>query len=75
MTTYETITVGSEGSTLSRIVWRRFRRRMPDLVTRTLDINPGLAARGPVLPVGTAFRLPVEPPPTVFTRPVINVWD
>jgi len=68
---FETITVRSEGFTLSRIIWRRFRRPMEGLVEQTLDANPGLADLGPILPVGTTFRLPVpqaRPKPVVVTR-------
>jgi phage tail protein X len=75
VTTFETIAVKAEGLTVSRIVWRRFRRYMPGLVARVLDINPGLAGAGPILPYGTKFTMPIEPPPQTIIRPVVNIWD
>lgn len=72
----ETITVQSEGLTVSRIVWQRFHAPKPGLVERILDINPGLAALGFFLPVGTVFLLPVDPEETkVQSETVISLWD
>ena len=73
-TTYETVTIRSEGFTLSRIIWRRFRRPMPGLLERTLSENAGLASAGLLLPVGTTFRLPI-PQETPARVPVIRLWD
>ena len=71
----EKVTVSGYGLTLSKIVWRRFRRPMPGLVERILEANPGLAAKGEILPLGTAFDLivPAEDP-TDAARPVIRLW-
>jgi phage tail protein X len=74
--TFETVTVESEGVTVPRIVWRRFRRPMPGLVEAVLDANPGLAALGAYLPVGTVVRLPIpaargREPDVRLTR----LWD
>lgn len=57
--TIETIKVEREGLTLSRIIWRRFKKQVPGLVERVLDINPGLSALGPILPVGTVIKIPI----------------
>lgn len=62
-----------EGDTADLAVWRE-RGHEPGLVERTLDMNPGLAARGPVLPAGTAISLP-EPPPLPAIRHVVRLWD
>jgi phage tail protein X len=70
----ETFTVGSEGLTVTRIVWRRFRRRMPGLVERVLDSNPGLSAHV-LLPVGLRLTLPIDPPRALVERPLVNLWD
>jgi phage tail protein X len=35
---------------------------MPGLVERIYAMNPGLAAHGPTLPLGTSFLLPVPAP-------------
>lgn len=56
----ERITIGrSGGMSLSRLVWRRFRAPVGRalVVEKTLDLNPHLAALGPVLPQGTVVDL------------------
>jgi phage tail protein X len=46
------------------------------LAEQTLDINPGLAGLGPILPVGTKFRLPLVRPPAAPTRAdAIHLWS
>lgn len=45
-----------------------------DAVERVLRDNPGLAALGPILPMGTEVTLPdTEPPPRTTT--LIQLWD
>lgn len=76
MTTIETHTVRSEGLTLSRIVWRRFRKHMPGLVERTLALNPGICELGPELPLGFAIKIPIDPPrSTTMASRVVNLWS
>jgi phage tail protein X len=58
----ERVTVEGDDLTISLIVWRRFHRAMPGLVERIYAMNPGLAAHGPTLPLGTSFLLPVPAP-------------
>ena len=58
----ERVTVEGDGLTISLIVWRRFHRAMPGLVERVYAMNPGLAAHGATLPLGTSFLLPVPAP-------------
>lgn len=68
------VTVETEGLSLSVIVWRAARGPHPGLIERVLELNPGLAAKGPILPVGTVIRIPVERPEA--PRPVepITLW-
>jgi phage tail protein X len=73
--TFETITVQSEGVTLSKIVWRRFRKPMPGLFERTLDLNPGLADLGIFLPVGTVLTLPIPTPRVAPEVTPIRLWN
>lgn len=77
MPAYETVTVRGEGLRLDLIVWRRLKRPFKAVVERILDVNPGLAAKGPVLPIGTVVNIPVEllSPPPEPTRPVVKLWD
>ena len=76
LTTAEVITVAARGQTLERILSKRHRRQIPGLVERALDINPGLAALGPIIPLGTVVRLPI--PTTADLRnatDVVQLWD
>ena len=43
-------------------------------VEATLELNPGLAALGPVLPLGTFVLLPPAPL-AVPASNIINLWD
>ena len=75
--TIETLTVPADRPfmTLDLLLFERFRREVPDLVERTLERNPGLAALGAFLPPGTsvAVELPApanRPPP----REIVTLW-
>ncbi len=70
----ETIEVRGDAVTLSLIIWRRYRRPMFGLVEQTLDLNPGLAELGPILPVGTVFDLPVVLNPEEKILDPITLW-
>lgn len=58
----ETITVRGENIPLDLLLWRRYGVRGQDLVEQTLDLNPGLADMGPILPLGTTVVIPDLPP-------------
>lgn len=76
MSDIERIVVRGEGITLPLLVWRRFRKPMPGTVERALDINPGLAAKGAYLPVGTEVLMPVPVQPETVSEPQgrIRLW-
>lgn len=63
----ESYTVKQLHLSLDLILWRRFGRPGQSLVEQTYVLNPGLAAHGPILPVGTVVLLPN------FTRPATKV--
>lgn len=71
---FEDIIIEGEGITVALLVWRRWRAPMPGLVEAIYSMNPGLAALGPVLPVGTAVRMPVPRPPDRRVRSAIKLW-
>jgi phage tail protein X len=73
--TVETYTVATDGLTLSRIVWNRFKRSMPGLVERILDATPSLARSGPYLPVGTVVQIPIDTPREQQEVAVVSLWD
>jgi phage tail protein X len=61
--------VANPFTTLDQLLYRRFGRETPGQVEATYALNPGLAGKGPFLPVGT--RVVVElPEPTASARPV-----
>lgn len=74
-TTYEEHEVKNEGFTLSRVIWRRFKRPMLGMHERILDLNQGLAAKGPELPVGTKVIIPIDPPSAVRVVEVVQLWN
>ena len=57
------VVVQQEGATLDLLLWRIHGRRGQDLVEAALVANPGLAALGPVIPLGTAIVIPDLPAP------------
>lgn len=44
------------------------------ITEQVLDTNPGLAARGPVLPAGVTITLPDNPTRAAVSN-TINLWD
>ncbi len=60
----ETYTVKQQHLSLDLILWRRFGRPGQRLVEQAYVLNPGLAALGPILPVGTVVLLPDYMRPT-----------
>ncbi len=66
MSTYRTI----DGDMVDAICKAHYGRE--DMTVAVYDANPGLAARGPVLPKGIPVTLPVAPEVTV--RKPIRLW-
>ena len=58
--------------TLDALCWRHL-GRTGGVVEAALELNPGLAAPGPVLPMGTLVTLPTTPITT--TRATVQLWD
>lgn len=61
-----------QGDTVDSLCWRHLRSSVP--VEQVLDLNPGLAALGPLLPAGTLVTLPDETPRAAATQ-LIHLWD
>lgn len=62
-----------QGETLDALCFRH-RGRTHGVVEATLELNPGLADYGPILPMG----LEVDIPDLQTTKPIttlINLWD
>jgi len=75
MTGFETFIVQGDGLTVDAIIWQRYRRRTPRLFEQTLELNPGLAELGPMIPHGTTLRIPLLPPPAERQVTVVRLWD
>jgi phage tail protein X len=70
----KTIIVEGEGIALDALVFETTGR--VDLVALVLDANPGLAAKGPILPAGTQVKIPEAPEPeAVTTIPTVTLWS
>ena len=59
--------------TLDAIVWR-YCGRTAGLVEAVLELNPGLAALGPLLPHGCQIELP-DVKPAAVQKQLIQLWD
>lgn len=62
-----------EGETVDALVWRVLGTRGGQVVERVLAANPGIAALGPVLPMGTLVFVPVMPEAAEVEA--VRLWD
>lgn len=62
-----------QGDTVDSLCWRHLRSSAA--VEITLELNPGLAALGPVLPIGTLVTLPEENEIQTEKKNLIQLWD
>ena len=62
-----------QGDTVDLICWKHY-GHTKDVTEQVLDVNPGLAALGPVLPLGTKLNMPVVERVTETPR-VLKLWD
>jgi phage tail protein X len=62
-----------QGDTIDALCWRQY-RRTAGLVEIVLELNPGLADLGPVLPLGLEIEMP-DQPATKPTAPLLQLWD
>jgi phage tail protein X len=75
-----TIKVAGNGITVELLLWRHGKRRgqTSERLAETLELNPGLAALGPILPLGTKVVIPDLPAPSKTTRttaPAVSLFD
>lgn len=61
-----------QGDTLDALCWRHL-AQTAGVVEAALELNRGLAALGPTLPLGTLVELPTAA--TVQTQATVNLWD
>ena len=63
----------NEGETVDSLCWRALARSQ-GAVEATLELNPGLAERGPILPAGLLVTLP-DTTTSTATQRTIKLWD
>lgn len=61
-----------QGDTLDLILHRHY-GYTAGITEQVLALNPGLAERGPILPMGSLITLPDAP--TQAAAPLIQLWD
>ena len=71
-----TITVRGEPILLDQLLAAEYGSVLArELLTLALDLNPGLAALGPIIPLGTVVTIPDRPVRSSFTtRPVVSLF-
>ncbi|WP_323162869.1 tail protein X [Stenotrophomonas maltophilia] len=63
-----------DGDVIDRVAFAHYGEQSPDVLRAVFEANPGLAARGPVLPAGVTVILPEIPKPAT-TRKGVELWD
>ena len=63
-----------QNDTVDQLCWRHL-GKTERVVEATLELNPGLAAAGPILPAGMAITLPDHATMPAATRLIVNLWD
>lgn len=63
-----------QNDTIDLLVWRNL-GSTASYVEQTLELNPGIAQFGPVLPHGTPVTLPDPLPTTAQTQDTVQLWD
>lgn len=61
-----------QGDSLDLILFRHY-GYTAGITEQVLNLNPGLAALGPVLPTGTFINMPAAP--TQAEQPLIQLWE
>lgn len=75
MTTVDRIyTVRRDGERLDKIAKAELGSERTGTVEAILALNPGLAALGPILPLGTAIKLPPRPSTGPARKTVARIW-
>jgi phage tail protein X len=67
-------TVRRDGERLDRIAKAELGSERTGLVEAILDLNPGLAALGPILPLSTTIKLPPRPASGPARQAVTRIW-
>ena len=63
-----------QNDTVDALCWRHL-GHTERMVEATLELNPGLASTGPLLPAGMAITLPNPATTPAAHRPTVHLWD
>lgn len=69
------VQVTRDAMTLELVVWAALGRQDDGVVEETFALNPGLAALGAILPVGTFVELPEPQAPKPALRETVQLWS
>ena len=61
-----------QGETVDALCWRHYGRTL-GMTEAVLEANPGLAAKGLILPQGLLVSMPDLPTPQ--PKPIVQLWD
>ncbi|RGE46119.1 phage tail protein [Comamonas testosteroni] len=61
-----------QGETVDALCWRHYGRTL-GMTEAVLQANPGLAAKGLILPQGLLVSMPDLPTPQ--PKPIVQLWD
>ncbi|HDN9017547.1 TPA: tail protein X [Aeromonas salmonicida subsp. pectinolytica] len=61
-----------QGDTLDLILFRHY-GYTAGITEQVLNLNPGLATLGPIIPTGTLINMPAAP--TQAEQPLIQLWN
>lgn len=74
--TIKSITVRTDGVTLSLLIWHFLKRQPIGYLEKVISFNPGLANTGVFLPIGTVVNFPLDDIPSVAKkRDLVRLWD
>ena len=74
-TIIENIEITEGETTISKIIWRKFKRPMPGLIERVVELNYDLVEDGYYLAVGSILKLPVDTDPEPVSAAPVRLWN
>jgi phage tail protein X len=69
------VQITRENMTFDLIVWQAFGRQDSGVIEQALALNPGIAALGAFLPVGTTIELPEPQAPKPTLLETVTLWS
>lgn len=71
----QSITIKRERMTIDLLLFQAYGAEGQALLEQTIALNPGLAAKGPEIPLGTTVFIPDRPKQDAFrVRPLVTLF-